>query len=125
MHKFSFTLAFIWTLVILIGCLTSSKNIQSVDIPILGYDKVLHALLYFALVILWLFYFYVTKTLSTKKYFLVFLSCFFYGVLIEVLQHVLTQDRTADVFDVLANTLGLLLGLLTFKQLIKFRSKAN
>lgn len=125
MHKFSFILALFWTFVILIGCLTSGENIQNVDLPILSYDKFLHALLYFALLILWLFYFYISKTLNQNKYKLVFILCFVYGVIIEFLQHILTDDRTADIFDVLANTVGLILGMLTFKLAIKFTLKAN
>ena len=38
-----------------------------------------------------------------------------YGIVIEVIQSELTVDREGDVFDVLANTLGALLGALTIK----------
>lgn len=38
-----------------------------------------------------------------------------YGIVIEVIQSKLTVDREGDVFDVMANTLGALLGAVAIK----------
>ncbi len=48
----------------------------------------------------------------------VVLFAFFYGIIIEVMQYSFTEDRHGDVLDVLANTLGGLVGMLFIKRLI-------
>ncbi|WP_245893559.1 VanZ family protein [Polaribacter butkevichii] len=78
-------------------------------------DKVYHLSAYFALSICWLFSFYKKKSL---KYVIV-ISCIIFGIIIEVLQATLTVYRTGDYKDVLANTLGILLGLFVFNQILK------
>ena len=78
-------------------------------------DKVYHLFAYFTLTICWLFSFYKKPTL---KYFIV-IGCIIYGIIIEVLQHTLTMYRTGDYKDVFANTLGIVLGLLVFNQILK------
>ncbi len=42
---------------------------------------------------------------------IIFLVAFGYGILIEVLQDVLPAQRTADLWDVFANTTGAVLGV--------------
>lgn len=85
------------------------------DINISNIDKVYHLFAYFTLTICWLFSFYKKKHL---KYFIV-ISCIIYGIVIEVLQDTLTMYRTGDYKDVLANTLGIVLGLVVFNQILK------
>jgi len=103
-----------WTLTILYFCLASSKSLSAFKVPFLGYDKVLHAGIFFTLVILWLLYYQSGIVLSKKKYAVVALIVFLYGVLIEILQKMLTQDRHADFFDVLANSVGIVLAIFIF-----------
>ena len=76
-------------------------------------DKVYHVFAYFTLAICWLFSFYKKPTV---KYYIV-IACIIYGIIIEVMQHTLTLYRTGDYKDVLANTLGITLGLLVFNQI--------
>ena len=78
-------------------------------------DKVYHLIAYFTLSVCWLFSFYKKKAL---KYIIV-ISCITFGIIIEVLQQTLTVYRTGDYRDALANTLGILLGLIVFNQIIK------
>jgi len=44
-----------------------------------------------------------------------------YGVLIEILQETLTKDRSADLFDVIANTVGIILAIQTFLIFRRFK----
>ncbi|MEM9647970.1 MAG: VanZ family protein [Bacteroidota bacterium] len=44
-----------------------------------------------------------------------FLAAVFYGMLIEGLQHTVTEDRMAEWSDVLANTIGAFAGVLLIK----------
>ncbi|MDO9260601.1 MAG: VanZ family protein, partial [Flavobacteriaceae bacterium] len=45
---------------------------------------------------------------------LIILCIFFYGIIIEVLQEILTTKREADIYDVIANTMGILIGFRIF-----------
>lgn len=125
MRKFLFFIACSWTLIILIGCLISGENLQTVSVSILGYDKFLHALLYFGLVLVWLIYFNNAQKLSIKNSFFILFGSLLYGICIEFLQGTLTTDRTADFFDVLANTIGIVLGALFFKFIKPLLNKSN
>ena len=50
-----------------------------------------------------------------------FIICFvvIYGIIIEILQGVLTTTRESDLFDALANTLGAIVGLIGFQYVKK------
>ena len=76
-------------------------------------DKLYHALAYLIYTILWYLAFRFTFTQSHKKALVLsFIFAFFYGVLIEFLQHYLTSNRQGDFKDVLANILGTLIAVL-------------
>lgn len=81
-------------------------------------DKLGHSFAYFTLSLCWLLTFYKYP----KKKHLIIILCIVYGIIIEVLQHVLTNHRTGDYIDAFANTGGILLGLVLFNQII---SKIN
>ncbi|TCP28110.1 VanZ like protein [Tenacibaculum skagerrakense] len=77
-------------------------------------DKVEHTIAYFVLCFSWL--------LSIKKKgtkFEVVTIVVLYGILLEVLQSVLTDYRTFDYVDMLANTFGALLALMAYKYIEK------
>jgi VanZ family protein len=78
-------------------------------------DKVYHLFAYFTLAICWLFSFYK----KPKAKYIIVITCIIYGIIIEVLQHTLTMYRTGDYKDVLANTLGIMLGLVVFNLILK------
>ena len=69
-------------------------------------DKWQHCFAYFVLSISWLIVFY-----KKKKKLLVVVCCILLGVIIEILQNTLTSYRTGDYHDVIANSIGVLLGL--------------
>ncbi|WP_243766012.1 VanZ family protein [Polaribacter cellanae] len=81
-------------------------------------DKWQHGFAYFILSTCWLFSFF---RKPQKKYIIVFL-CILFGIIIEVLQYKLTSYRTGDYLDVLANTTGVLTGLVVFNQVYKKKS---
>ena len=78
-------------------------------------DKLYHLFAYFTLSICWLLSFYRKPSL---KYVIV-IGCIIFGIIIEVLQQTITIYRTGDIKDVLANTLGIILGLIVFNQILK------
>lgn len=102
-----FWLATIWTVIITVLSLVSFHSIPSVKI--IGSDKTVHFLFYLLFVILWGLA--RKKTYFNSKYVLfVVISAISYGIIIEVLQGVLTSSRQADFYDVLANTAGAIVG---------------
>lgn len=76
-------------------------------------DKLAHLLAYLVLGGLWgLFLLYTRETGFWKPYFVVIISAsLVYGTIVEVLQHTTTTSRIADFWDVVANTVGVILGV--------------
>ena len=104
-----FVLALLWTIAITVASLISVGEMPKVDLP--GNDKTIHFLFYFVLTLLW----YVALERKYKNRLLKFLivgASIIYGIIIEILHGVLTQNRQADVYDALANSAGAFLALL-------------
>ncbi len=97
-----------YTIVLIV---VSFINLHSV--PKLGSsfdDKVYHLLAYLLLAFFWVIYF----RLLNKNYSSLtpFISVLLFGTIIESLQHQLNPNRTFDVYDILANCIGTILGTL-------------
>ena len=76
-----------------------------------GSDKIVHFCMYFGFMSVIIFE--NRKTIkSTGQLFLIALIPFFYGVLMEILQSSLTTTRFGDVYDALANSVGIVVSLL-------------
>ena len=96
----------------LILVILSLIKIPAHKLGITHLDKWQHCFAYFVLSISWLIVFY-----KKKKKLLVVLCCILLGVIIEILQNELTSYRTGDYHDVIANSLGVLLGLFAFNKI--------
>lgn len=94
--------------------LSPASGVPQFNIPFL--DKGLHILIHWMLCFIWLMYgFLADKYHFPFKYVvLALLICFFYGIIIEAFQHWFTLTRTFDLFDIAANGIGDLVGLLSF-----------
>jgi VanZ family protein len=77
-------------------------------------DKWQHCFAYLILTFFWLFAFYEKE----RKYLIIF-CCILFGILIEVLQYTITNYRTGDYLDVIANSSGVLFGSFVFNQVFK------
>lgn len=95
-------------------------------------DKLLHLVAYFGLLVLWKVYFILkNKPKNTYKSNLFKIAglAVLFGMLIELLQGVLTSYRQPDWFDILANTTGVLLAVIIFlffeRSLKRLNSKIN
>lgn len=78
-------------------------------------DKVVHFVFYFVMVITGTYAVmeYSGTKIKIKNVCLgVLVFSILYGIIIEVLQYSITENRQGDVFDVLANSLGAIVGLL-------------
>lgn len=86
-------------------------------------DKYQHTLAYFGLTLSWLF---ATQKMNRKpsfRFWMVF-GVFLFGILMEILQQVLTTYRQADFFDVLANTSGVIIAYVFFRKVVFKEFKA-
>ena len=104
-------LAIIWTVLITVASLVSSSAIPKVNL--LWNDKIVHFLFYFFFVVFWSFALH--KNFYLKKYsFIIVVFAIVYGIIIEILQELLTTTREPDLYDVFANALGAIIGYFGF-----------
>ncbi len=97
---------------------SSLVSIADLNVEITVSDKFLHIFAYSVLTLSWLFA--VKKSHSKFKIKVqVGLVLFLFGILIEVLQSSLTIYRQGDYLDILANTLGIILAIVTFNSLFR------
>ena len=95
---------------ILVAYLSLRESGVGIKIPIENIDKVFHFTAYFFLTTTWLF------ALRNKKATIkMVLLLILYGILLEYAQEWFTKNRTKDVFDVLANTSGIIFATLVYK----------
>ena len=89
------------------------------EIHISEADKIVHVLIYFILINIWLLYFYKKKdcNFNSKLILIVLISILLYGIIIEILQSLFTVSRIADIYDVAANFIGSLLGIFFFRRI--------
>lgn len=125
--KLVLTIALFYTLVLVVVCL---MKFQPGFLPfekVSGADKVFHSSAYFGLTLVWHFYFFSKKGQTKQKPILMICGlAIIFGIFIEVLQGVITTYRSMDVYDVLANTTGvvvafIILTLLNPPQKVKSR----
>lgn len=103
-------------LTLLIAYLSLSNPIQiKIPLKITFLDKIFHATAYFGLTMSWLF---ALKNIS--KYKLVGIILFFYGILLEFLQGTYTNNREKDIYDIVANSIGILIAMLIFNTFYKY-----
>ena len=104
-------IAVFFTISITIGSLVKSDFIVVKSISVS--DKIYHLIAYFLLMLSWLYVFCKKETFQKNvKY--VILGCIIFGIIIEILQGVITSYRTASYLDIVANTIGVLLAVVIF-----------
>lgn len=102
--RFFLALAIVSTITILVGSLVSVSLQHDLDIKIS--DKIIHSIAYFFLTGLWFLALLPQRGFTVKTIVLISVALIFYGIIIEVLQGVFTLTREADVYDILANCVG-------------------
>ena len=105
---------------IIIGVLSLSAVPKlNLELGIKSGDKYLHFIAYFGLSTLW--YFALRNRVQKRVFnFFVPLALIFYGIILELLQSGITTYRTGDIYDAIANTAGVVIGLVLFKRIIKW-----
>jgi len=96
-------------LLITYGSLGSGDEVSKVNIlKFPNSDKVIHGLMYFLLTgsLIYLLMHHFTTFTHWKVYLVVLGSPIVYGLLMEMLQYILTPDRQAELLDFVANIVG-------------------
>ena len=104
-------IAVFFTISILFGSLVKLELIVVESISVS--DKTYHLIAYFLLMLSWLYAFFKKEKFQEHVKYII-LACFIFGIIIEILQGVITSYRTASYLDILANTIGVLLAVVIF-----------
>lgn len=122
--KHLFIICLVYSVLITVAFLYPLKGTTSINF-ILPNDKLIHFLIYLSLSFLWISY--SSRVANYKKtmttIIMVMLLCFFYGIIIEIVQEHFIPFRNLELFDVLANMIGAISGALLFWK-VKNRIKA-
>lgn len=117
LSRFALPLLIFDVILITVLSFISIRNLPKINT---GYDdKIFHALSYSVFVLL--VFNYLQKLQVKNAVWISMLATFIYGTIIEILQKVLTTHRTFDVFDMVANGAGILLGFYIIKRLYKLK----
>lgn len=109
-------MAWLWTLLIFIACLTPSAEIPKVDIPLI--DKWTHCVLFGIFSFLWLC---AKPRLTTKWVISLLIISIGFGAFVEIVQGVATfLGRSAELMDAVADGLGGIIGVGLFCLLAHF-----
>jgi hypothetical protein len=119
----------IWALIILILCGTPGKDVPHFSfLDLLGFDKFVHATIFFILVIFAIRGFRLqtkNKYLRENAAFLAVGLSIAYGGILEILQGTIFSERSADIFDFIANSFGCFIALLLYPKIGKWFPKFN
>ena len=113
LKKQFFLLSILYAITLAVVCLIKLNNLP--DIRVSNGDKIFHLLSYLVLTFLWVNTF-IYKFKFKKERAIVYagLFCIAFGIIIEVLQGSVTSYRSSDIYDVVANTLGVLIMVFIF-----------
>ena len=114
LKRFALPLVVLYTLLLTIASLVNIGGVP--DLGSSFDDKIYHFLAYAVFTLIYFNYLKLTS-LNTKALLLSVVIAIGYGVLIELLQQLLTKTRILDVYDMLANFFGVVFAML----LVRFR----
>jgi len=115
-----------WVVTITILSLFSFSEFDDSGIRIPYLDKITHFIFHLIFVVLGSLFLKEKKGEAfqpNKGIVIILIVAIFYGILIEVLQHIMPFGRAAEIWDVLANTMGAILGGLLIKKYFSLNRK--
>lgn len=110
----------LWALVILALCAMPGKDIPHVSwLEVLAFDKWVHAGIFFVLAVLIIraMKFTSQRVAPLNVAFAALAFCITYGGLLEIMQGTMFADRSADVYDFIANSAGAIIGVALYRKL--------
>lgn len=103
--------AFVWFIIANILFLMPGEEVPSIGfLDEIYFDKWVHAGLFFWLVFFIAWPYLKAQRLSTKLLIKISITFILYGVLIEFLQRYVAIDRDYDIYDMVADSIGCVLG---------------
>lgn len=113
----------IMAIIIFYGSMAPQSEFDKVPIfKIHNMDKIIHFSLYFILSLSFQMSLIRSGIIKRKEQIIITLVFVIsYGLIMEVLQYYFTNDRCADIFDALANTLGCISGIIIFSIFSKYK----
>ncbi len=113
----------LWAVFILILCGIPGRDIPHISfLELLNFDKFVHAGIFFVMILLTVRGFLLQTTfikLRNSAKLIAFILCVIFGGTLEILQGTLFEGRTADIFDFVANSFGVAVGLLLYNWIEK------
>jgi hypothetical protein len=113
--------SFLWALIILILCGIPGRDIPHISfLELLSFDKLVHAGIFFVLILLTIRGFLLQDSfmfIRRNARSISLISCVLYGGALEIMQGTLFKERSADVYDFIANSFGCIIGLLFYDQI--------
>ena len=97
-----------YTLFLIIFSLIPVPDLGLPKFQLFEIDKVVHFVMYFSLTMLWCF---ASKNFYRSNFKLLLFAIFF-GFVLEIFQHILPFGRYFDLGDLLANSLGVIFGII-------------
>jgi len=98
----------------------SLNKVQFLNIP--HFDKMAHTGMYFALMSVIVLE-SLRSAINLSRILLLSIFPFLYGILLEILQSTITTTRNGSLFDVIFNTLGILISILLWTLILKINNK--
>ena len=105
--KIALLFVIVYTIVLTILSFADSTSIPSIGSEF--DDKIYHFLAYLCFTLI--SYNYIKRTTVSHKYVVIICCLLSYGIVIEVLQGSLSNTRVSDFFDVVANSIGIVFGI--------------
>ena len=109
----------LWALLILILCGIPGRDIPHISfLEMLSFDKFVHASIFMILLLLTARGFLLQSSfgaLKRRPKLAAFILCVSYGGLLEVMQGTLFEERSADIYDFIANSFGCIIGILLYR----------
>jgi len=108
-RKYRAVIVALWMVFIsVLFCLPGSSLPKADWLSKIYFDKWVHIGFFIVLVLLWSWYLELERT---RTYFIIILTAVLYGFIIELVQHYLILNRSFDLGDLAADTLGALFGI--------------
>lgn len=109
-------LSVLWAILIFVLCATPGQYLPSEKwLELIAFDKFVHATIFFILLSL-AFLKAFKHNQSSFVFVMSFIFVFFYGVILEFMQANYFSNRSADFYDIAANTAGSVIAVLVLKK---------
>ena len=109
-------LSVLWAILIFVLCATPGQYLPSEKwLELIAFDKFVHATIFFILLSL-AFLKAFKHNQSSFVFVMCFIFAFFYGAILEFMQANYFSNRSADFYDIAANTAGCVIAVLVFKK---------